>query len=56
MTNIANAKKMLIRKFSITDRMKRTQAGMFLTFVPRRWLSASSVNSFFAMDMKERTE
>lgn len=56
MTNIANAKKMLIRKFSITDRMRRTQADMFLTFVPRRWLNASLVNLFIAMNMKELTE
>ena len=43
MTNIANAKKMLFRKFSAANWVK----GVFLTFVRRRWLDTSLVNSFF---------
>jgi len=56
MTNIAKAKKMLFRKFSKTDQMKHAEASTFLTFVRRKWLGASLVNSFLTCNTRELTE
>jgi len=55
-TNIANAKKMLFRKFSTADQMKHAEAGVFLTFVQWKWLGASLVNSFLTCNVWELTK
>jgi hypothetical protein len=56
MTNIANAKKTLIRNFSTADRAKRTGVGVFLTFAQRKWLGASFVNFIPGMQRVKLTE